>query len=163
MATATPAPLSVAPVPACQESMWPPSMTTSSFRSLPGISAIVVFNCKHELRNNLRRRLVIGLDLARSVWTKRIFHARLWHGRGLNKDGAAIAQTAGINQDCSTLVMEKLILAASENLRPALFGCKPPSASWSWLGCVGQSEQIFLIAPCAHRLETRFHISHFSG
>ena len=42
MATETPAPLSVAPVPLCQESMWPPSMTTSSFRSVPGISATVL-------------------------------------------------------------------------------------------------------------------------
>ena len=42
MATETPAPLSVAPVPLCQESMWPPSMTSSSFRSVPGISATVL-------------------------------------------------------------------------------------------------------------------------
>ena len=36
IATATPAPLSVAPVPACHESMWPPSMTTSSFKITAG-------------------------------------------------------------------------------------------------------------------------------
>ena len=39
--TALPAALSVAPVPACHESRCAPSMTTSSFLSLPGISAIV--------------------------------------------------------------------------------------------------------------------------
>ena len=32
--TMVPAPLSVAPVPACQESRWAPSMTTSSFLSV---------------------------------------------------------------------------------------------------------------------------------
>ena len=44
IATTEPAPLSVAPVPPCQESRWAPSMTTSSFLSVPGISAIV-FHC----------------------------------------------------------------------------------------------------------------------
>ncbi len=42
IATETPAALSVAPVPLCQESMCPPSMTSSSFRSVPGISATVL-------------------------------------------------------------------------------------------------------------------------
>ncbi len=42
MATATPAALSVAPVPACQESRWPPTITTSPALSVPGISAIVL-------------------------------------------------------------------------------------------------------------------------
>src|SRR4051794_30499382 len=39
---AQPAPLSVAPVPECQLSKWAPSITISSFRSPPGISAIVL-------------------------------------------------------------------------------------------------------------------------
>ena len=41
MTTAQPAALSVAPVPACQESRWAPSITTSPRRSVPGISASV--------------------------------------------------------------------------------------------------------------------------
>src|SRR4051794_23544546 len=40
---AQPAPLSVAPVPECQLSRWAPSITISSFRSPPGISAIVLY------------------------------------------------------------------------------------------------------------------------
>ena len=42
MATEQPAALSVAPVPLCHESMCPPSITISSFRSVPGISATVL-------------------------------------------------------------------------------------------------------------------------
>ena len=44
--TALPAPLSVAPVPVCQESKWAPTMTTSSFLSLPGISPMM-FSAVH--------------------------------------------------------------------------------------------------------------------
>ena len=40
--TAEPAALSVAPVPACHESRWPPSITTSSFLSVPGSSAMTL-------------------------------------------------------------------------------------------------------------------------
>jgi len=43
MVAATPAPLSVAPVPECQESMCAPSMTIWSFKSVPGISATVLY------------------------------------------------------------------------------------------------------------------------
>ena len=42
IATADPAPLSVAPVPECHESKWPPTITISSLRSEPGISAITL-------------------------------------------------------------------------------------------------------------------------
>ena len=42
MATTVPAPLSVAPVPACHESRCAPNITTSPFLSVPGISAIVL-------------------------------------------------------------------------------------------------------------------------
>ena len=41
--TALPAPLSVAPVPVCQESKWAPSMTISSFFVVPGISATMLW------------------------------------------------------------------------------------------------------------------------
>ena len=40
---AQPIALSVAPVAECHESRWPPSITTSSFLSVPGISAIVLY------------------------------------------------------------------------------------------------------------------------
>ena len=40
--TATPAALSVAPVPVCHESRWAPSITISPFLSVPGISATVL-------------------------------------------------------------------------------------------------------------------------
>ena len=33
---------SLAPVPVCHESKWPPTITISSLRSLPGISAMVL-------------------------------------------------------------------------------------------------------------------------
>ena len=39
---ATPAPLSVAPVPPCHESRCAPIITTSPFLSVPGISATVL-------------------------------------------------------------------------------------------------------------------------
>ena len=39
---AQPMALSVAPVAACHESRWPPSMITSSALSVPGISAIAL-------------------------------------------------------------------------------------------------------------------------
>ena len=39
---AQPIALSVAPVADCHESRWPPSITISSFLSVPGISAIVL-------------------------------------------------------------------------------------------------------------------------
>ena len=42
MATALPAPLSVAPVPMCQESKWPPTITISFALLAPGISAITL-------------------------------------------------------------------------------------------------------------------------
>ena len=46
IAAADPAPLSVAPVPVCHESKWPPSITTSSRSagSVPGISAMTLNN-----------------------------------------------------------------------------------------------------------------------
>ena len=42
MATAQPAASSTAPVPPVQESRCPPSMTSSSFLSVPGISAVTL-------------------------------------------------------------------------------------------------------------------------
>ena len=43
--TAQPMALSVAPVAECHESRWPPSITTSSALSVPGISAIALYAC----------------------------------------------------------------------------------------------------------------------
>ena len=43
---AQPIALSVAPVAECHESRWPPSMTISSFLSLPGISAMVLYDVR---------------------------------------------------------------------------------------------------------------------
>ena len=42
---AQPIALSVAPVALAQESKWPPSITTSSALSVPGISATVTYDC----------------------------------------------------------------------------------------------------------------------
>ena len=42
MTVEAPVPLSCAPVPGCQESRWPPTMTISLGRSRPGISAMTL-------------------------------------------------------------------------------------------------------------------------
>ena len=41
---AQPIALSVAPVAECHESRWPPAITTSSFLSVPAISAIALYD-----------------------------------------------------------------------------------------------------------------------
>ena len=56
MATPAPAPLSVAPVPMCQESKWPPTITSSFGLVAPGISAIT-------LNESVLRHVELRLDV----------------------------------------------------------------------------------------------------
>ena len=72
MATETPAALSVAPVPLCQESMWPPSMTTSSFRSVPGISATVLKVSTSSWNSTARSSAILSVSPWRIIRSRRL-------------------------------------------------------------------------------------------
>ena len=81
----------------------------------------------------------------------------------MNKDGAAIARAAGINQNCGALVVEKLVSLAGEKLRRALLRRGAPASSRGWRGGISQSQQVFLIAARAHWFEPRFYFAHLAG
>ena len=68
--TAEPAALSVAPVPPCHESKWPPIITTSSLSagSVPGISAITL----NEFGSSSKNRFVISMSSATGTFLARV-------------------------------------------------------------------------------------------
>ena len=73
MATETPAPLSVAPVPLCHESMCPPSITISSLKSLPGISATVLYDIRSSSWNwTERSTTILSFSPCSHIRTKRL-------------------------------------------------------------------------------------------
>src|SRR6185437_2938678 len=83
--------------------------------------SIVMLNGKHQLRNNLRRRLVVRLNLPRSARSKRVFKTSLRHTGRLNKDSSTIAAATRINEQSRPFVLEEPIFLAGEELCCPLF------------------------------------------
>ena len=107
--------------------------------------AIVVFDRDHNLRNNLRRVLVVRIDSLRSIRPKRVWRKRLRHGGRLHENRAAIAGPTRINEQGGAFIDEELIFLCGELLRRQEI-CVPIAAetaaasAWSRHRSVRQSQ-----------------------